>query len=112
MYLDHIEGNVDPETRVGNRPDSANAGEEGRSQADEDEKKSVSKKGDTAESQRLLSQSSVFSYGRNGAPKNKYDLPDSCKVELLKAGRVEKLEEDYFLMAHPFPQFEGEMVLF
>ena len=26
--------------------------------------------------------------------------------------RIEKLEEDYVLVAHPFPQLEGEMLLF
>ncbi len=31
---------------------------------------------------------------------------------MLKASRVEKLDEDYVLIAHPFPQMEGEMLLF
>ena len=31
---------------------------------------------------------------------------------MLKTGRIEKLDEDYILAAHPFPQIEGEMILF
>jgi hypothetical protein len=42
----------------------------------------------------------------------KYDIPNNCKIELLKAGRIEKLDEDYALIAHPFPQIEGELLLF
>jgi hypothetical protein len=30
----------------------------------------------------------------------------------LKLNKIEKLEEDYLLIAHPFPQMEGEMLLF
>jgi len=31
---------------------------------------------------------------------------------MLKLNRIEKLEEDFVLVAHPFPQMEGEMLLF
>lgn len=44
--------------------------------------------------------------------KVKYDLPVSCKLEMLKLNRIEKLDEDYVLVAHPYPQLEGEMLLF
>lgn len=41
-----------------------------------------------------------------------YDLPPTCKLEIPKLNRIEKLDEDYVLCAHPFPQMEGEMLLF
>mmetsp|Transcript_1986 Transcript_1986/g.3495 ORF Transcript_1986/g.3495 Transcript_1986/m.3495 type:complete len:125 (+) Transcript_1986:910-1284(+) len=44
-------------------------------------------------------------------PEQKYDLPNNCKLQLLKTARIEKLDDDYILIAHPFPQFEGEMLL-
>ena len=31
---------------------------------------------------------------------------------MLKLNRIEKLDEDYVLVAHPYPQLEGEMLLF
>jgi len=39
-------------------------------------------------------------------------LPQSCKVEILKQNRIEKMDEDFTLVAHPFPAIEGEMLLF
>ena len=42
----------------------------------------------------------------------KHSIPDSCKLEMLKLNRIEKLDMDYVLVAHPFPQLEGEMLLF
>ena len=43
----------------------------------------------------------------------KYDIPVNCKQEMLKLNRIEKLEpEDYVLVAHPYPQMDGEMLLF
>jgi len=42
----------------------------------------------------------------------KYVLPPSCKLEISKLNKVEKLDDDYILVANPFPQMEGEMLLF
>lgn len=42
----------------------------------------------------------------------KYAIPQSCKLEVLKVNKIEKLDDDYILIAHPFPQMEGEMILF
>ena len=30
----------------------------------------------------------------------------------MKAARIQKLEENYILMVHPYPQLEGELLLF
>ena len=47
-----------------------------------------------------------------GGQDAKYDIPNNAKLELLKSAKVQKLEENYILMAHPYPQMEGEMLLF
>lgn len=75
-------------------------------------KKAVSKKDTkTIDSQRKISQASSVASG-DGKQLFQYDLPNTCKMEMLKGNRIEKLEEDYILIAHPFPQMEGEMLLF
>lgn len=33
----------------------------------------------------------------------KFVLPNSCKLEILSKNKIEKLDQDYMLMAHPFP---------
>ena len=66
----------------------------------------------------VRSQSKFASAGSTGSKDSddedawKYELQDNCKLEILKLNRIEKLEEDYVLVAHPFPQMEGEMLLF
>ena len=42
----------------------------------------------------------------------KYELQEDCKLEILKLNKIEKLDDNYLLIAHPFPQIEGEMLLF
>jgi hypothetical protein len=42
----------------------------------------------------------------------KYDLPNNCKLEIQRLNRIEKLDDDYILAAHPYPQMDGEMILF
>ena len=42
----------------------------------------------------------------------KFDIPKNCKLELLKNSRIQKLEDNYILVAHPYPQLEGETLLF
>jgi hypothetical protein len=102
MYLDHIEGKIDPQTRVGDRPESANP-DEAKSRKGDDDVGHSSKK-PVSLSRTLIMIVKIFG--------NKYALPDSCKMEMLKASRIDKLDEDYTLVAHPFPQFDGEMILF
>lgn len=119
MYGDHLAGLIDPQTRVGGRPETANyedgggrsgGGKTGLShnamEEDHDareSKKTVSKKDTkTIDSQRKISQASSVASG-DGKHLHQYDLPNNCKMEILKANRIEKLEEDYILVAHPFP---------
>ena len=42
----------------------------------------------------------------------KTEIPESCYQTLMKEIRIEKLDKKYFLIAHPFPVMEGEMLLF
>ena len=43
--------------------------------------------------------------------KLRFEIPDSCKLELDKQIKVEKLEAKFLLTMHPFPMFEGEMLI-
>jgi len=42
----------------------------------------------------------------------KFDINKMAKMQLHKSTKIEKLDDDYILAAHPFPQMEGEMILF
>ena len=44
----------------------------------------------------------------------KYEIPDSCKVTMMKKVLVQKLSDrdKYFLASHPYPKLEGEMIVF
>ena len=41
----------------------------------------------------------------------KFDIPDSCKLVLDKKLQIEKFESKFLLVAHPYPVFEGEMLI-
>lgn len=42
----------------------------------------------------------------------KDDMASECRLEILRNAEVEELDDDYLLVVHPFPQMEGEMLLF
>ena len=42
----------------------------------------------------------------------KYEIPDTCKVSMIKKVLIEKLPAKYFLASHPYPKIEGEMIIF
>ena len=42
----------------------------------------------------------------------KFEIPDSCKVTMMKKVLIEKMAGKYFLASHPYPKIEGEMVIF
>ena len=127
MYGDHLAGLIDPQSRVGGRPDTANFEDGGGSRANKtglshnameedhdarESRKTMSKKDTkTIDSQRKISQASSVASG-DGKQLYQYDLPNTCKMEILKMNRIERLEEEYVLVVHPFPQMEGEMLLF
>jgi hypothetical protein len=41
----------------------------------------------------------------------KYEIPDSCYITLCNVNKIEKLDKGYYLMAHPYPLLEGEMII-
>jgi len=38
-------------------------------------------------------------------------IPESCYINFSKNCRIDKLEGKYLLVAHPFPTFEGELLI-
>lgn len=42
----------------------------------------------------------------------KYDISKECKLQLFKKLRIEDLDDNYMVAAHPFPQMEGELLVF
>jgi hypothetical protein len=121
MYLDHIEGKVSAEARVKDRPDSADAepavsrggARTGGSKEEDDEaRKTTKSKKDYESINSDAKRGSAASTTGAAENKAKYDLPNTCKLQMQKLNRIEKLDEDYVLVAHPFPQLEGEMLLF
>jgi hypothetical protein len=66
---------------------------------DDPKSRTMSRKGDTLSS----ANKSIGFAAKAANARYEYELPMNCRLEMLKAGRIEKLEEDYVLMAHPFP---------
>lgn len=50
----------------------------------------------------------------NGSDKieTKYEISKECKLQFLKANKIEEFDDDYVLAVHPYPQIEGELLLF
>lgn len=42
----------------------------------------------------------------------KYEISNECKLQFLKACRIEEMDDDYIIAVHPYPQMEGEILLF
>jgi len=126
LYNDHIEGKVNAEDRTKNRPDTGDGDGVSRGpktgmshnalddENNEGTKKSISKGNyESIGSRNKLGSASGSSVAVESAKDRvKYDIPNSCKLEMLKLNRIEKLDQDYVLVAHPYPQLEGEMLLF
>lgn len=128
MFQDHIENKVDPSTRVGGRPDTPTG------EGPEPVKKATIPATDARSNASALdkSQHQVSRYesiksdgGRSGTSsrmvtakseaqsnKEKYELPKTCKLPFDRKLIVDVLTNGYYLAAHPYPQIEGEMLLF
>ena len=115
QFEQHIEGKVDASIRTANRPDE-NAADEVAQKVDasQDDAKSkftsIESAGAKSRGTNRDLMSSKGGTATQGA--DKYDIPNNCKLDFLKAARIQKLEENYILMAHPYPQLEGELLLF
>lgn len=112
QYAKHIEGKMDPSVRIGERPSttpydankakmrSTRMSMMGQStQADTERGRSVMRNTWQGDDDDLDSQP-------------RYQIPATCKLEILKLNKVDKLDEDYILAAHPYPQLDGEMIMF
>ena len=78
-------------------------------------RKSVSKRGTNqvdTDSKRNGSQGDMSGKDSQEGIDFKYDIPNTCKLEMLELNRIERFEEDYQLVVHPFPQMDGELILF
>ena len=42
----------------------------------------------------------------------KYELPESCYINVMKSLKIDKLESKFYLVSHPYPQIEGELLIF
>jgi hypothetical protein len=102
QYENHIEGKVDPTIRTANR-----AGDEDEVAQKIDPSIDDSKSKFTSmESEKKSKQASreARDKGRSVSELSaKYDLSAECKLELLKNARIQKLDENYLLIAHPYP---------
>ena len=41
----------------------------------------------------------------------KYNIPETCHIALKKKLKIDKLDNKYVLLSHPFPLIEGELIL-
>jgi hypothetical protein len=122
MFENHLNGTAKPEERTKNRPNTANEHEEGKDakpdkkKADDDDKKSVNSKFGSVKSGAAKSgKSSIKTASQKETVEEeppKYVLPDNCKLKLESSLIVERMPKDYLLVSHPYPQIEGEMLLF
>jgi hypothetical protein len=102
QYEQHIEGKVDPTIRTANRAgDEDEVAQKVDPSVDESKSKFTS-----VESGQKSKQASreAANKGRSVSELSaKYDIPNECKLELLKNARIQKLDENYLLIAHPYP---------
>ena len=88
MFADHIEGKVDPNERVGNRPDSAERKDHGADRAAHNDSIDGSRKNQTIASHGRNSagadskHSSQRMTGTGKGQDSKHDLPKDCKLTL------------------------------
>ena len=138
QYLDHISGKIDPALRVGNRPVTAGydgtgdmegvsaAGMGAKRQSIEKSEqmdatsskreRSISK-GDRSQASRSVKNKSSMSQrsratGGSEKIEQKYDISKECKLQLLTNLKIEELDDNFVLAAAPYPQMEGELLIF
>lgn len=107
-YEKHIKGEVDPTTRTANRPVTA-ADDEGSKPAMRKTGMSGDEKPVTPSEK--MSRSSAHRSVVSAESTWKYEVPKDCVIEFQKAARITLLDDNYALIAHPFPQIDGEMII-
>ena len=109
MYQNHIEGKVDPTTRTAGRHDENNP----KPLDDSREEDEIAQEDSKQERPKSNSRSGLGSaHSSVRGDQDKYHLPETCKLQMLKANRVEDLGMNYNIVQHPFPQIDGELLIF
>jgi len=107
MFEDHIQGKINPETRTAGRKDKdLNPPVTNTIEEEED---------DEAQEVNSRPRSTVSDVSTRYNPvldAKKYAIPDDCILEFLKLNKVEPLGDDFLLCKHPYPQIEGEMIIY
>lgn len=104
MFTTHIEGKEDPNKRIAGRKDL----DLGRNSVEEEDNESREVK---STSKLTTKSTDQFRYDATHE-KTKYELPQSCKFDILIKNKVEELDNGYILAHHPYPMVQGEMLLF
>ena len=78
--------------------------------------RSVSK-GDKSQASRSVKNKSSMSQrsratGGSEKVEQKYDISKECKLQLLTNLKIEELDDNFILAAAPYPQMEGELLIF
>ena len=103
MYQDHIQGKIDPSTRTANRRDK----EEKPDEPIEDDEAVV----ETVNRGKVDTDINLYKYDEKKEAQKKV-IGDDCKIQFLSLNMIEDLGEEYMLVHHPFPQIEGELLLY
>jgi hypothetical protein len=123
-YEDHIEGKA-PNDRLDRVSNFGDDNKSSRSKSAKDGKRGKSSQSNRQpeEKEEVTSMSDVKSSktGKSGLEhqdeiNRRFDeermaLPESCFISFPKSSKIEKLEAKYLLVAHPYPQIEGEMLI-
>jgi hypothetical protein len=122
-YEDHIEGKA-PNDRLDRVSNFGDDNKSTRSKSAKDGKRGKSSQSNRVpEAEEVTSMSELKSSksGKSGLEhqeeiNRKFDeermaLPESCFISFPKSSKIEKLEAKYLLVAHPYPQIEGEMLI-
>mmetsp|Transcript_21639 Transcript_21639/g.20756 ORF Transcript_21639/g.20756 Transcript_21639/m.20756 type:complete len:137 (+) Transcript_21639:354-764(+) len=127
-YQEHIEGKI--EANEGGRPITAEGGgskgdnwEVKMSEDKQEELKLEEGEGqeqETIEKESLnLSKSRQKNDDMNKSKEStisntdyKFEIPESCYMHIMKGNAIEKLTKKFYLIAHPYPLIEGEMLMF
>ena len=126
-FTQHIEGTAD----VGGRSDHGSQDEEVEekksvnkrtaSRKGTDMNKTTSQMGDPEDDERksIISagvKSNTLSKSRADMSLSmenlKFEIPETCHVGMMKKTLIEKLDAKYLLVANPYPQVEGQMMIF
>lgn len=104
QYSKHIEGKIDPSLRVGERPSTTPYdANKAKMRSTRMSMMGHSTQADTDRDRRSVMRNTWQGDDDDLDSQPRYQIPGSCKLEILKLNKVDKLDEDYVLAAHPYP---------